>query len=124
MVYFYSKSTGGFYLTSVHKTMPADVVEVSEDTHTALMAAQTTGKQIVADANGNPIAADPAPLTGNALIEWQISMLEMSITPRMLQEAASGSVLTGLGSDKTQTATQYIANVRTQIETLRTQLTK
>jgi hypothetical protein len=119
MSYFYSKSTGGFYLTSVHKTMPPDVVEVSDDAHTALMAAQTSGKQIVADANGSPIAADPAPLTGNALIEWQISMLEMSITPRMLQEAATSSALTGLGPDKTLTASQFIASVRAQIQLLR-----
>ena len=58
-----------------------------------------------------------------ASILSQIAALEISITPRMIQEAASGSTLTGLGPENNLTSAQWIANVRGQIATLRTQLT-
>ena len=61
-------------------------------------------------------------ISANDMILLQIGFLEQSITSRMLQEAASGSTLTGLGPNKTLTSAGYIASVRSQIETLRGQL--
>lgn len=43
--------------------MPADVVEITEAEHMALLKAHEQGKQIVANAEGKPIAVDPPPLT-------------------------------------------------------------
>lgn len=60
---FYSKSTGGFYDPAIHgDAIPADAVEVTETEHKTLMAAQSEGKAITADANGSPVAIDPTTL--------------------------------------------------------------
>lgn len=60
---YYAKSTNGFYDDSIHgASMPADAVEITVDTHAALLTAQSEGKAIIADANGNPIAVDPITL--------------------------------------------------------------
>lgn len=56
----YSASTGGFYPYDIHyPNLPTDCVEITEDDHAALMAAQATGQQIVADGTGLPVAVDP-----------------------------------------------------------------
>ena len=59
----YSKTTGGFYDEAIHgDAIPDDAVEITADEHAALLAGQTHGKRIVADANGFPMLADqPAP---------------------------------------------------------------
>lgn len=62
---FYAKSTGGFYDSGIHGTnIPADAIDESKwpMTHAKLMDAQACGKVITADADGNPIAVDPASL--------------------------------------------------------------
>lgn len=57
---FYAKSTGGFYTQQIHgDSIPAGAVEISAEQHSALMQAQSNGKQISADENGYPIAIDP-----------------------------------------------------------------
>jgi hypothetical protein len=56
---FYAKSTGGFYDSSIHTCMPADVVEISKDFYDALFAGQSKGKRITADAKGFPALTDP-----------------------------------------------------------------
>lgn len=63
-MYFYSGSTGGFYLTEVHgDAMPSDAVSVSDERHSELLLAQRNGQRIISDSNGQPVAADhpPAP---------------------------------------------------------------
>lgn len=56
----YAASTGGFYPYDIHyPNLPPDCVEITEDDHAALMAAQATGKVIVADGTGLPVAVDP-----------------------------------------------------------------
>lgn len=74
----YSKSTGGFYDAAIHGTnIPADAVEVSDQAYAALIAAQSTGMVITADADGNPIAVAPASLmTLSELQQAQIAQLE------------------------------------------------
>ena len=62
MAYYFSKETGGFYHSTVHESLPQDAVQITDDEHAALMAAQDAGKIIVADKKGNPKAVDrPAP---------------------------------------------------------------
>lgn len=56
----YSKSTGGFYDSSLHgDNIPADAVEITDEEHAALLAGQSNGKRIIADANGYPALSDP-----------------------------------------------------------------
>ncbi len=57
---YYAKSTGGFYDAAIHGgNIPADAVEIATTEHAALLAGQSNGKRIVADAAGRPVLADP-----------------------------------------------------------------
>lgn len=56
----YSKETGGFYLPAIHgANIPADAVEITDAEHKALLAGQSAGRLIRADANGRPVLVDP-----------------------------------------------------------------
>lgn len=57
---FYAKSTGGFYDTAIHgDAIPSDAVEITVEEHTTLLDGQSSGKRIVAAADGRPVLADP-----------------------------------------------------------------
>lgn len=59
---FYSCSTKGFYSVEIHgANIPADSVEISAEQHADLVAAQSAGATIQADANGYPVAVFPPP---------------------------------------------------------------
>jgi hypothetical protein len=94
MTIFYSKATKGFYDDQIHGNIPADAVEVSDELHASLLAAQATGKIIQADANGNPIAADPPAATGAEL--WaahqgqaQTALSDADVTMTRIMEAVA-----------------------------------
>lgn len=56
----YSPSKNGFYNREVHgDSIPADAVEITPEQHAALLAGQSAGKRITADANGFPVLQDP-----------------------------------------------------------------
>lgn len=56
----YAKSTSGFYRPDIHgDSIPADAVEITNEEHAALLAAQAAGKRIEAGADGRPVAVDP-----------------------------------------------------------------
>lgn len=60
-MYYYSKITSGFYKPEIHgNSIPADAVEISDETYRSLFAMQAEGKQIVSDNDGYPIAITPA----------------------------------------------------------------
>ena len=61
---FYAKSTGGFYDRQIHgNSIPEDAVEITNEQHAALLAGQSNGKRIEADASGNPVLVDPPKAT-------------------------------------------------------------
>ena len=63
-MYYYSKITSGFYKPEIHGNgIPADAVEISDETYRSLFAQQAEGKQIVSDADGYPIAITPPIIT-------------------------------------------------------------
>ncbi|ARV17416.1 hypothetical protein AEP_00454 [Curvibacter sp. AEP1-3] len=67
---FFAKSTGGFYSREVSgNEMPADVVEITDEVHAALLDGQSVGKRIVVDANGFPSLAEPEPIPLPVIIE-------------------------------------------------------
>ena len=70
---FYSKSKKGFYSTDIHgDKIPSDAVEITEETWKDLLKAQSEGKNIVADENGNPYAKDPdAPTKDQTIVEYE-----------------------------------------------------
>lgn len=46
----YSASTSGFYAEDIaYKTLPSDIVEISDDDYQLLMAGQASGYEIVPD---------------------------------------------------------------------------
>jgi hypothetical protein len=63
-IYFYSAQTGGFYNAEIHgESIPADVVEITEQEWKDLLDGQSNGKEIVADSRGYPVLQDPPPPT-------------------------------------------------------------
>jgi hypothetical protein len=61
---FYSGSKRGFFHSILNKgAIPGDAVEITQDQWQALLEAQANGQEIVPDANGQPIASDPAVTT-------------------------------------------------------------
>lgn len=61
MSIYYSASTRGFYDDSIHAALPADAKPITEQVRENLLAAQSAGKVIEADADGFPVAVDPPP---------------------------------------------------------------
>lgn len=60
---YFSSSTNGFYVPEIHgENIPSDAVEITEQQHSALMAAQSEGKQIAPDNDGKPVAVEPIPI--------------------------------------------------------------
>lgn len=59
MTLYYSKTTNGFYDdVFIYANMPTDAVVITPETRQALLIAQSSGKAIQSDANGNPTAVD------------------------------------------------------------------
>ena len=57
---FYSKSTNGFYDSSINgNIMPNDVVEITQEYYQSLLQGQSNGELIVADNSGYPILITP-----------------------------------------------------------------
>lgn len=63
MSFYYSATTGGFYASDIHNAMPADVVEITNEQHQALLVAQAAGSRIQPDDSCHPIAVAPKPPT-------------------------------------------------------------
>lgn len=61
MSLFYSASSRGFYDDAIHATLPADAQPITEQVRENMLAAQSAGKIIEADADGFPVAVDPPP---------------------------------------------------------------
>ena len=67
---YYSKNTGGFYDDEIHgDDIPADVVEITDDTWMELLNGQAEGKIISADENGYPVLTDLPPLSHEELVQ-------------------------------------------------------
>lgn len=74
---FYSKSTGGFFDVAIHAAIPSDAVEITREEHAALLAGQSNGKRIIADADGRPVLADqPAPTQAQVIAQYEAALDE------------------------------------------------
>lgn len=75
-MYFYDKATNGFYIEGLHE-IPADATEIDEESYRNLLEGQATGKQIIANKQGNPVLVDPQPSDEHELnldtLQWEIS---------------------------------------------------
>jgi len=97
--------------------IPDTAVEIPDDVWAAWIQ-DTVNKKLV---NGALITEAPI-LSAHDSAMQQIIMMQNSITPRMIQEAAIDSTLTGLGQNKDKTAKQFIADIHSQISELRATL--
>lgn len=68
-MFYFSKSTNGFYHPDVNGTMPADVVPITKERHAALMRGQSNGQLIAAGADGHPVLQDPPKVSDD--VAWQ-----------------------------------------------------
>lgn len=61
---YFSSSKMGFYSVAIHgRSMPDDVVEISDQEHQAILVGVSEGKRLVADSRGRPVLSDPLPPT-------------------------------------------------------------
>lgn len=75
-MYFYDKTTNGFYIEDLHD-IPQGATGISEETYRTLLDGQAAGKQIIANKQGNPVLVDPQPSDAHELnietLQWTIS---------------------------------------------------
>lgn len=60
-MHYYSKSTGGFYDSTIHTTWPEDAVWITDEQHAELLAGQSAGQVIMPGKDGKPVLASKAP---------------------------------------------------------------
>lgn len=75
-MYFYDKTTNGFYIEDLHE-IPTGATEISEETYRTLLDGQAAGKQIIANKQGVPVLIEPQPSDAHELnietLQWTIS---------------------------------------------------
>lgn len=113
---FYSKSTGGFYLPGFHTPdqIPQDAVAIDESRYRELFAEEASGKKIVGDNNGNPVAVDPQTL----LTREQAQAQQIGVLAAAYQAAIAQPIpfTSHAGVTKTyQADPQSIANLQAMI---------
>ena len=59
MTIYYASSTKGFYTTDINPIIPNDAVEITDEYYQELLAGQSNGKCITANAEGYPVLTDP-----------------------------------------------------------------
>ena len=86
MHYYYSKSTGGFYDSTIHSSWPEDVVEISPTQYNEMLAGQSQGKVIMPGKDGKPLLTVPAP---SHLHQWNGKewVLDKAAASQLLAEA-------------------------------------
>lgn len=63
---YYSESTGSTYIAGMHKSMPDDAVEITEELFESVIASPPIGK-VRLHKNGIPYLCDPQPQTSDEL---------------------------------------------------------
>jgi hypothetical protein len=92
MKYFYSPGTSGFYIDVVNHidTLPDDVIEISEELHSSLLADQENGRVIVlVDGNLTTVEFMPPPVTWDEIRVQRSRLLTASDWTQVLDVALS-----------------------------------
>ncbi len=114
---FSSKSTRSFYDSTIHMSMPKDVVEIGAERHAELMAGQAAGLVIDWGKDGFPVLTAPPPPSAEDLAAVERAWRDQSLS-------ATDSVVTRHrdeledGAATTLTAEQY-AELQTYRRALR-----
>ena len=85
-MHYYSKSTGGFYDSTIHASIPEDAVWITDEQHAELLAGQSNGQVIMPGKDGKPVLASKAP---SHLHQWNGKewTLDKAATSQLLAEA-------------------------------------
>lgn len=93
MAIFYSQAQRGFFSDKVHATLPADVIEVTEQKRAELLQAETDGMEITVDGGGIPVAQERVQPIGEVAAQKV-----RAITKAKLQRRTERFSCTALGS--------------------------
>lgn len=91
---FYSKSTKGFYTPDVHGTdIPADAVEITDDSYQSLMDGQSVGMVIVCNEIGelSLASAPPPPIATISPRQIRQALTRAGLRTRVESAVAGGS---------------------------------
>ena len=85
-MHYYSKSTGGFYDSTIHASIPEDAVWITDEQHAELLAGQSNGQVIMPGKDGKPVLASKAP---SHLHQWNGKewVLDKAAASQLLAEA-------------------------------------
>ena len=85
-MHYYSKSTGGFYDSTIHTACPEDAVWITDEQHAELLAGQSNGQVIMPGKDGKPVLASKAP---SHLHQWDGKewVLDKAAASQLLAEA-------------------------------------
>lgn len=78
----YSMSTGMCYLVGIHKAIPEDAVEISDDCFDSVIGNPEPGKFRSHDEQGLPILIDPPPLTQDQQAEQERQWRDAELATR------------------------------------------
>ena len=73
----YSPSTGGFYLPEIHKDIPPDTIDLSEEEYVALYAELSSGKSI--KVTGDKVEAEDVPQKSNRANEIHVLLAQIDL---------------------------------------------
>ena len=107
MTLYYSKSTKGFYDNVIHKTIPTDAVEITEDQREALLKSESNGQVIQADDNGNPQVVNRPALSNEELIALYEKAAQSNLD----------TVARSWGYDSLVSAASYVNSTNPQFKT-------
>lgn len=85
-MHYYSKSTGGFYDSTIHTAWPEDAVWITDEHHAELLTGQSSGQVIMPGKDGKPVLASKAP---SHLHQWNGKewVLDKAAASQLLAEA-------------------------------------
>lgn len=106
-MYFYDKTTNGFYIEDLHD-IPQGATGISEETYRTLLDGQATGKQIIANKQGNPVLVDPQPSDAHELnldtLIWEIPQEKLTA----LLKHRKSSLMTTIANKTDNFKAQYL----------------
>lgn len=107
-MYFYDKTTNGFYIEGLHE-IPTGATAINEESYQNLIEGQATGKQIIADKQGNPVLVDPQPSDAYELnldtLRWEIPQEKLTA----LLKHRKSSLMTTIANKTDNFKSQYLA---------------
>jgi raw score 9.21 len=106
-MYFYDKTTNGFYIEDLHD-IPQGATGISEETYRTLLDGQAAGKQIIANKQGNPVLVDPQPSDAHELnldtLIWEIPQEKLTA----LLKHRKSSLMTTIANKTDNFKAQYL----------------